>query len=79
VLSRPLPHCGTSERYLPVTFHTHQPIQSVARFQEIEVLLGYKRTDVTESHGECLIDLVYWTLSVTEAPRTERDTRDSVA
>jgi hypothetical protein len=43
------------------------------------VLVSYKRTEMTESHGERLLDLVYWTLSVAEGPRTERNTRDSVA
>jgi hypothetical protein len=66
---------------LPVS----QSVSQSRGFQEIEVLVlvsyeyKYKRTDMAESHGQCLVDLVYWTLSVTEGPRAERDTRNSVA
>lgn len=41
--------------------------------------ITYKRTDMTESHRDGLLDLVYGTLPVAEGPRAECDARDSVA
>lgn len=34
---------------------------------------------MTESDGDCLLDLVYGTLPVAEGPRAECDARDSVS
>jgi hypothetical protein len=38
-----------------------------------------RRADMTESHGDGLLDLVYGILSVAERPGSERDARNGVA
>lgn len=71
------PHC--SPGFLLVAVHLsgiyqHAPVSGIAQLKAL-----VQRTDMTESYGDSLLDLVYGTLPVAECPRAECDARDGVA